>query len=154
MWSLNYNLSIIYWWLYQRPPFYKIICASPVHQDDDKNHSETFRTFLFDLTGLFKRSLFLRIIHSLGPFFSCSGWETLTIPATLPTWPSFRRTLIPWGWNRECVRISCTTPRVVFPLRWSSFWIISTVHPTWMHDRCLPLCGVSMIRVGCQSGLF
>src|SRR5208337_3267933 len=56
--------------------------------------------------------------------------------ATLPTRPSDNRTLIPWGWDTEPVRISCTVPRVSFPLRWSLFWMISTVIPCRMFARC------------------
>ena len=58
------------------------------------------------------------------------------ISATRPTRPSVSRTLIPWGWNAEQVRISLTIPRVRLPLRWSVFWIMSTVRPARTSARC------------------
>jgi hypothetical protein len=71
--------------------------------------------------------------------------DRLITAATLPTRPPFRRTFIPCGWESEWVRISCTIPRVFFPLRWSSFLIISTVRPTRTDPRCCPFLPGSMI---------
>ena len=64
-----------------------------------------------------------------GPFSFCSEYGgylgdillryfvASSIEATRPTVPSTSRTLIPWGWDAEFVRMADTTPRVVFPLR-------------------------------------
>ena len=45
---------------------------------------------------------------------------------------------MPCGWEAEFVRISATTPQVLFPLRWSFFWTISTVEPMLTEDRFRP----------------
>ena len=42
------------------------------------------------------------------------------ISYTRPTSPVSRRTLIPWGWVGDLVRMSCTTPRVSCPA-WHPF---------------------------------
>jgi hypothetical protein len=72
------------------------------------------------------------------------------IAATLPTRPSDSLTLMPCGWNAELVRSSCTVPRVRFPLRWSPFWMISTVSPGRMFARCRA--EVSGVMITYRSG--
>lgn len=52
-----------------------------------------------------------------------------TISLTRPTSPLSRRTLIPWGWVCDLVRISLTAPLVNFPVRWSFFNTIRTWRP-------------------------
>lgn len=69
------------------------------------------------------------------------GFPGATIAATLPTVPSASRTLIPCGWNVEFVRSSRTIPRVVLPVRWSSFRITSTERPIVIADRYRGLAG-------------
>ncbi len=51
---------------------------------------------------------------------------------TRPTWPSFRRTLIPCGWKLEFVKISATIPQVSMPVFWSAFSATSTLEPIFM----------------------
>lgn len=51
---------------------------------------------------------------------------------TRPIFPSVNLTLIPCGWKEEFVRISFTTPTVLFPVFWSAFKTISTVKPDVM----------------------
>ncbi len=69
------------------------------------------------------------------------------ISCTRPIRPSSSRTLIPREWKADDVRISLTTPTVRFPLRWSSFKIISTRLPrrislrSWPFMMLLPLRG-------------
>ena len=61
------------------------------------------------------------------------------ISFTLPTWPLAKRTLIPWGWVGELVRISLTIPSVSFPVPWSAFNTIKTRKPGFMLLRSVPL---------------
>ena len=62
---------------------------------------------------------------------------------TRPTMPLSRRTLIPWGWVADFVRISLTTPSVSIPDLWSCFWTTFTCDPGLISARfimfiCLP----------------
>jgi len=57
---------------------------------------------------------------------------------TLPTWPSSRRTLIPWGCVADFVRISRTTPSVSRPVLWSCFNTMETFNPGRMSARFIP----------------
>jgi len=61
------------------------------------------------------------------------------ISFTLPTWPLSKRTLIPWGWTGDLVRISLTIPSVNFPDLWSIFNTIETRKPGLMLTSSVPL---------------
>jgi len=59
-----------------------------------------------------------------------SAWSLGSLPGpgsqpsiflTRPTAPLSRRTLMPWGWVGDFVRISFTIPSVSLPDRWSCF---------------------------------
>lgn len=80
-----------------------------------------------------------------GPYTFPADGSLPRTSATLPTLPSSSRTLIPWGWDRERVRISLTVPRVLFPVRWSSFRTMSTLNPGFIAVRSLPCLIIAMI---------
>jgi len=60
----------------------------------------------------------------IGPY---RGWVSISF--TRPTIPLSRRTLMPWGWVGDFVRMSLTTPSVSLPVRWSSFVTTRTDKP-------------------------
>ena len=54
---------------------------------------------------------------------------------TLPISPLSKRTLIPWGWVGDFVRMSFTIPSVNFPDRWFFFNTIRTDWPGFIFTR-------------------
>jgi hypothetical protein len=78
-----------------------------------------------------------------GPF---REGEIHPIAFTRPISPLSRRTLIPWGWVDEFVRISATIPSVSFPVCWSCFNTIETRNPGLISARLVPSIEFSPIR--------
>ena len=64
--------------------------------------------------------------------------HTSRISLIRPTMPLCRRTLMPWGWVADRVRISLTMPSVSLPERWSCFWMTLTRAPALISDRLFP----------------
>ena len=74
----------------------------------------------------------------LTPLYVIVWFPWRMISLTRPTSPPSRRTLIPWWWTGELVRMSFTIPFVSVPDRWSFFKTMYTCDPGCICSRLVP----------------